>query len=95
MKKQQLNRAFTLLILGGLVACNPLKKMSENAENVQYSVNPNPLELHGDSVAMSVTGKIPPEYFHKKAIVEVTPVLKTKGTNPEVIQEFETLTLVG
>ena len=69
--------------------------MSENAENVQYSVNPNPLELHGDSVAMSVTGKIPPEYFHKKAIVEVTPVLKTKGTNPEVIQEFETLTLVG
>lgn len=95
MKKQQFNRAFTLLILGGLVACNPLKKMSENAENVQYSVNPNPLELHGDSVAMSVTGKIPPEYFHKKAIVEVTPVLKTKGTNPEVIQEFETLTLVG
>ena len=95
MKKQQLNRAFTLLILGGLVACNPLKKMSENADNVQYSVNPNPLELHGDSIAMSVTGKIPPEYFHKKAIVEVTPVLKTKGTNPEVIQEFETLTLVG
>ena len=95
MKKQQFNKAFTLLILGGLVACNPLKKMSENAENVQYSVNPNPLELHGDSVAMSVTGKIPPEYFHKKAIVEVTPVLKTKGTNPEVIQEFETLTLVG
>jgi hypothetical protein len=95
MKKQQFNRAFTLLILGGLVACNPLKKMSENADNVQYSVNPNPLELHGDSIAMSVTGKIPPEYFHKKAIVEVTPVLKTKGTNPEVIQEFETLTLVG
>jgi len=95
MKKQQFNKAFTLLLLGGLVACNPLKKMSENAENVQYSVNPNPLELHGDSVAMNVTGKIPPEYFHKKAVVEVIPVLKTKGTNSEVIQEFKPLTLVG
>lgn len=95
MKKTQFNRALTLVILGGLVACNPLKKMSENAENVQYSVNPNPLELHGEKVAMNVTGKIPPEYFHKKAVVEVTPVLKTVGTNPEPIQEFKTITLVG
>lgn len=95
MRKNRLNIALAIFITGGMLACNPLKKMSEEAENVKYTVNPNPLELHGDSVAMSISGKIPPEYFHKKAVVEVTPVLRTKGTNPEVVQEFETLTLVG
>ena len=44
---------------------------------------------------MAITGKIPAEYFHKKAIIDVTPLLKTKGVNGEVVKEFKTITLVG
>ena len=55
MRKNRLNIALAIFITGGMLACNPLKKMSEEAENVKYTVNPNPLELHGDSVAMSIS----------------------------------------
>jgi len=69
--------------------------MAADAENVKYTVAPDPLELHADSINMAITGKIPAEYFHKKAIIDVTPLLKTKGVNGEVVKEFKTITLVG
>lgn len=62
----------TALVMG----CNPLGKMIKNAGTVTYNLSPNPLEMHGDTVAMSVSGKYPANYFHKKAMVEITPVIK-------------------
>ena len=56
-----------------------IKKMIKNAGTISYEVKPNPLELHGDSIAITVTGDFPPKYFHKKATLEVTPVLKYDG----------------
>ena len=44
---------------GSLVSCDQLKDLS-------YSTTPNPLELHGDSVAISVTVNIPPKGIKKK-----------------------------
>lgn len=49
-------------------SCDQLKELS-------YSTTPNPLEMHGDSVAISVTVNIPPKGINKKVSVEVTPVL--------------------
>lgn len=95
MKKHQFNQVLFFLLVGGLASCNPLKKMAADAENVKYTVAPDPLELHADSINMAITGKIPAEYFHKKAIIDVTPLLKTKGVNGEVVKEFKTITLVG
>ena len=76
-----------------LVACNPLKKMDKYAESVKYSVTPDPLEMHGDSVAVSVTGKFPPKYFHKLATVVAKPVLK--NAEGEIVKEFKEITLLG
>lgn len=42
-----------------------------------FSTNPNPLEANGGKVVATVTGKFPPNYFDKKTVVVVTPVLKT------------------
>ena len=95
MKKHQFNQVLFFLLVGGLASCNPLKKMAADAENVKYTVAPDPLELHADSINMAITGKIPAEYFHKKAIIDVTPLLKTKGVNGELVKEFKTITLVG
>ena len=53
--------------------------MKKDAQNVKYAVTPKPLELHADSVEVSITGTIPPKYFNKKVIVEATPVLKWDG----------------
>lgn len=49
-------------------SCDQLKDLS-------YSTTPNPLEMHGDSVAIAVTVNIPPKGIKKKVSVEITPTL--------------------
>lgn len=62
-----------------LVGCNGLGKMVKKQSTFSYEVKPNPLEMHGDSVGFSVTGKYPAKVFAKKATVTVTPVVKYNG----------------
>lgn len=53
--------------------------MIKNAGTITYEAKPNPMELHGDSVRVTVTGNFPSKYFNKKATLIVTPVVKYKG----------------
>jgi Flp pilus assembly protein TadD len=76
----------------GVMACNPLNKMAKNSNDVNYSVTPDPLEMHGDSVEVTVKGSYPAKYFNKKAVVDVKPVFVSDG---QEVKEFETITLVG
>ena len=62
-----------------LVGCNGLGKMVKKQSTITYDVKPNPLEMHGDSVVFSVSGKYPAKLFAKKATVTVTPVVKFAG----------------
>ncbi len=70
-----------MLFIAGIVitGCNGLGKMVKNANQIKYDVTPNPLELHGDSVAVNINVKYPAKLFAKKAAVEATPVLKGTG----------------
>jgi len=61
-----------------------IKKMIKNAGTIQYEVKPNPLELHGDSVRISVNGILPEKYFHKKAVLTVTPVVRYAGSEKKL-----------
>ncbi len=62
-----------------LVGCNGLGKMVKKQATFSYDAKPNPLEMHGDSVVFSVTGKYPAKLFAKKATVTLTPVVKYEG----------------
>ena len=62
-----------------LVGCNGLGKMVKKQSTFSYEVKPNPLEMHGDSVGFTVTGKYPAKVFAKKATVTLTPVVKYAG----------------
>jgi outer membrane protein OmpA-like peptidoglycan-associated protein len=42
-------------------------------KDITYSVNPNPLEMHGDSVKVSITVNVPEKGIQKKAKAEITP----------------------
>lgn len=92
MKKQNFK---TYLVVGvasaTMIACNPLNNMTKRAEEVKYDVTPNPLEMHADSIQVSISGAIPPKFFNKKVSVEVTPTLN-HGENKTA---FETIVLVG
>ena len=60
-------------------SCNGLKKMIENADDINYSVNPEVLEMHGGEVAVSIKGNFPEKYFNKKVTATITPTLVWEG----------------
>ncbi len=92
MKKQTF-KSFALIGLAAAttIGCNPLSNMTKRAKEVTYSVTPNPLEMHGDSIEVNISGAIPPKFFNKKVSVEITPVLKYNGSETSL----EKLVLVG
>ena len=43
-----------------------IKKMIKNAGTITYEAKPNPMELHGDSVRVTVTGNFPSNTLTRK-----------------------------
>ncbi len=65
----------------GLVAaaCSSPEKMAEMAENVTIKCEPAVLEVVGGNIEAQVSVTYPEDYFHPKAILEVTPVIVYEG----------------
>jgi Flp pilus assembly protein TadD len=59
-----------------LTSCG--SKMGELSSDY-FTVTPQVLEAVGGKVPATINGKFPEKYFNKKAVVEVTPVLKWEG----------------
>ena len=67
-------------ILGfAAIACSSPEKMAEQAENVIVKCEPAVLEVVAGEINASVTVTYPEDYFHPKAILEVTPVIVFEG----------------
>ena len=64
------------LMLGVLSACS--SKMGALSSDY-FTVTPQVLEAVNGQVPATINGKFPEKYFNKKAIVEVTPVLRWEG----------------
>ncbi|MBI3501228.1 MAG: hypothetical protein HY063_05480 [Bacteroidetes bacterium] len=80
MKNQLQNIALSMLAVAGLASCAGLGSMMKKYDKmVKYEVKPNPLEMHGDTVAVNVSGKYDPKYFAKKVELTITPTLKWNG----------------
>lgn len=54
---------------------------------IEYTVQQDPVEMHGDSVRVNVTVKVPEKGLNKKATAEITPKLGNKA--------FKTITIKG
>lgn len=69
------------LILAALLVtgCGGLGKMNKYVKNITYTVDPNPLIVQGDSVAVNVNGNFPAKYFYRKAQTELTPTITYAG----------------
>ncbi len=65
-----------LAVVAVLSSCS--SKMGELSSDY-FTVTPQVLEAVGGKVPATINGKFPEKYFNKKAVVEVTPVLKWEG----------------
>ena len=65
-----------MMMLAMLTSC--ASKMGELSPEY-FNVSPQVLEAVGGKVPATINGKFPEKYFNKKAIVEVTPVLRWQG----------------
>lgn len=85
MKNQSL-QILSLAVVAtiGFTACNGLGKLVKNADKITYTVTPNPMEMHGDSIVVSVSGTYPEKIFPKKATVTTIPVVKYNGGEKEL-----------
>ena len=64
--------ALVALATSTMVSCDILK-------DLEYTVEPNPVEMHGDSVTITAHAIVPEKGLHKKAVAEITPILKWDG----------------
>ena len=80
MKNRSLQTlGLALITVVGFTACSGLGKLVKNADKITYKVTPDPMEEHGDSITVSITGTYPAKVFPKKATVTTIPVIKYNG----------------
>ncbi|MFA6923923.1 MAG: hypothetical protein WC223_06680 [Bacteroidales bacterium] len=91
MRKMNLKSLAAMIVVALIVASCGLGKMVKKYPTVKYEVTPEVLETNGGKISVTVNGTIPPKYFHKKAIVDFTPVIKYDGGEVAL----KTLTLQG
>ncbi len=85
MKTQSLQiLGLALVATVGFTACNGLGKLVKNADKITYKVTPDPMEMHGDSMVVSISGTYPEKIFPKKATVTTIPVIKYNGGEKEL-----------
>lgn len=68
-----------LLAAAVLGSCGVGRMVQDYGTHIGYAPAVNPLENHGGKVAANIKGSISEGYFHRRAVLEVTPVLKFEG----------------
>ena len=59
----------------GFTGCNCFGKMAKNQQAVSISCTPDVLALNNGKVEADITVKFPAQYYNKKAVLKVTPVI--------------------
>ncbi|MCG8574919.1 MAG: hypothetical protein MI810_08555 [Flavobacteriales bacterium] len=80
MKKQ------SFIVLAAVLVVSAMISGCKIVGDLEYTVDPDPLEMHGDSVMVSITVKIPPKGLNKKASATVTPKIGGKTFKSHSVQ---------
>lgn len=69
---------YSAIFLGlfALAGCNSLSKMAKLAEQQDLQVNPNPLEVHADTVNFDMSANLPVKMLQKGKVYTINPFYK-------------------
>ncbi len=79
MMKRTLKFLAAAAMIVAAASCASIEKMAKMAENVKVACEPGVLEVVDNSIDPVVSVTYPADYFHPKAILEVTPVIVYEG----------------
>jgi len=91
MRNANLKVLAAMVLAVFLISGCGLNKMVKKYNTVKFKATPEVLETHAGKISVTVEGTIPAKYFHKKAVVEFTPVLKYATGETKL----KTITLMG
>lgn len=77
--KKTIKSLSAVILAFAAAACSSPEKMTEMAEELTVGCEPAVLEVIGGKIDADVTVTYPADYFHPKAIIEVTPVIVYEG----------------
>ena len=85
-----IKKLYLPLLMALVVALSSCSKKMGELSSDYFTTTPQVLEAVGGKVPVTINGKFPEKYFNKKAVVEVTPVLRWNGgeakSQPAVFQ---------
>jgi len=79
MMKRTLKFLAAAAMIVAAASCASIEKMAKMAENVKVTCEPGVLEVVDCAIDPVVSVTYPADYFHPKAILEVTPVIVYEG----------------
>ena len=79
MKNNLIKSFIVALSAFAMISCDSPSKMAELADQITFKCNPEVLEVVAGAIEADITVNFPAEFFHPKAIMEVTPVLVYQG----------------
>ena len=74
-----INKLYLPLLMALVVALSSCNKKMGELSSDYFTTTPQVLEAVAGKVPVTINGKFPEKYFNKKAVVEVTPVLRWNG----------------
>ena len=74
-----IKKLYLPLLMALVVALSSCSNKMGALSSDYFTTTPQVLEAVGGKVPVTINGKFPEKYFNKKAVVEVTPVLKWNG----------------
>ena len=82
-----MRRLLYVIVVFGLLtvtSCNPLATMTKMAQDQQLTVNPNPLEVHGDSVNFEMSAVLPVKMLKKGKVYTLNTYYKYGNSEVEL-----------
>lgn len=86
-----LKKLSMLLAAAAIVTLSSCGSKMKNLPADYFTVTPSVLEVVGSEIPLTIDGRFPSEFFNKKSIVTITPVLKYEGG----VVEAEPVTFQG
>ena len=89
MKTSRIFRIFSFCTIGAIVAsCSSVEDLKQKYPSVQINTEPEVMEVHADSVSLTISGKLPPKYMSKKGVIKFTPYITHKSGTKELERFF-------